>query len=127
MIYSMMFPRDPADDRPGPCCGQTALLPLAEGPCPSCPAFPDQLDGVAEHASQRVNPYLALPRIHRSTASLAAVRQNWITIGDVSLTNECIVAVLDHERIAIWGRSISMDSAPSSGAAGDGATPAPRC
>jgi len=55
MIYSMMFPRDPGDDRPGPDRGQTALLPLAEGPCPSCTAFLDQLDGAAEHASQRVN------------------------------------------------------------------------
>jgi predicted dithiol-disulfide oxidoreductase (DUF899 family) len=55
VIYSMMFPRDPGDDRPGPASGQTALLPLAEGPCPSCTAFLDQLDGAAEHASQRVN------------------------------------------------------------------------
>jgi len=55
VIYSMMFPRDPADDSPGPAGGQTALLPLAEGPCPSCTAFIDQLDGAAEHASQRVN------------------------------------------------------------------------
>ena len=55
VIYSMMFPRDPRDDRPGPDRGQTALLPLAEGPCPSCTAFLDQLDGAAEHASQHVN------------------------------------------------------------------------
>ena len=55
VIYSMMFPRDPGDDRPGPAAGQTALLPLAQGPCPSCTAFLDALDGAAEHASQRVN------------------------------------------------------------------------
>jgi predicted dithiol-disulfide oxidoreductase (DUF899 family) len=55
VIYSMMFPRDPKDDRPGPDRGQTALLPLAESPCPSCTAFLDQLDGAAEHVSQRVN------------------------------------------------------------------------
>ena len=55
VIYSMMFPRAADDDRPGPHGGQTALLPLAEGPCPSCTAFLDQLDGAAEHASQRVN------------------------------------------------------------------------
>jgi predicted dithiol-disulfide oxidoreductase (DUF899 family) len=55
VIYSMMFPRDPGDDRPGPAGGQTALLPLAQGPCPSCTAFLDALDGAAEHASQRVN------------------------------------------------------------------------
>ena len=55
VIYSMMFPRDPGDDSPGPAGGQTALLPLPEGPCPSCTAFLDQLDGAAQHASQRVN------------------------------------------------------------------------
>ena len=55
LIYSMMFPRASDDDSPGPRSGQTALLPLAEGPCPSCTALLDQLDGAAEHASQRVN------------------------------------------------------------------------
>jgi predicted dithiol-disulfide oxidoreductase (DUF899 family) len=55
VIYSMMFPRASDDDSPGPATGQTALLPLAEGPCPSCTALLDQLDGAAEHASQRVN------------------------------------------------------------------------
>jgi predicted dithiol-disulfide oxidoreductase (DUF899 family) len=55
LIYNMMFPRDPGDDRPGPDRGQTALLPLLEGPCPSCTALLDQLDGAARHASQRVN------------------------------------------------------------------------
>jgi predicted dithiol-disulfide oxidoreductase (DUF899 family) len=54
-IYSFMFPRDPADDSPGPACGQTAELPLTEGPCPSCTALIDQLDGAAEHASQHIN------------------------------------------------------------------------
>jgi predicted dithiol-disulfide oxidoreductase (DUF899 family) len=55
VIYSMMFPRDPGDERPGPPGGQTAFLPLVEGPCPSCTALLDQLDGAAEHVSQRVN------------------------------------------------------------------------
>ena len=55
VIYSMMFPRDPGDERPGPEGDQTALLPLAEGPCPSCTALLDQLEGAAEHVSQRVN------------------------------------------------------------------------
>jgi predicted dithiol-disulfide oxidoreductase (DUF899 family) len=55
VIYSFMFPRDPGDDRPGPDSGQTARLPLAEGPCPSCVALLDQLDGAALHASQLIN------------------------------------------------------------------------
>jgi predicted dithiol-disulfide oxidoreductase (DUF899 family) len=45
VVYSMMFPRDPGDDRPGP----------SDGPCPSCVALLDQLDGAVEHASQHVN------------------------------------------------------------------------
>jgi len=45
LIYSFMFPRDPGDERPGPEGGETALLPLAEGPCPSCVGLLDQLDG----------------------------------------------------------------------------------
>jgi len=55
VIYSMMFPRDPGDERPGPQGGRTALLPIVEGPCPSCTALLDQLDGAAEHVSQRIN------------------------------------------------------------------------
>jgi predicted dithiol-disulfide oxidoreductase (DUF899 family) len=55
VIYSFMFPRDPGDERRGPERGETALLPLAEGPCPSCTALLDQLDGAAEHAGQRLN------------------------------------------------------------------------
>jgi predicted dithiol-disulfide oxidoreductase (DUF899 family) len=54
VIYSFMFPRDPGDERPGPASGQTALLRLEDGPCPSCVALLDQLDGAAEHASPLV-------------------------------------------------------------------------
>ncbi len=54
-IYSFMFPRDPADERPGPADGETARLPLADGPCPSCVALLDQLDGAVEHTSQHMN------------------------------------------------------------------------
>ncbi|HJS96318.1 MAG TPA: DUF899 family protein [Solirubrobacteraceae bacterium] len=55
VIYSFMFPRDPDDQTPGPAGGTTANLPLAEGPCPSCTALLDQLDGAAEHVSQHLN------------------------------------------------------------------------
>jgi predicted dithiol-disulfide oxidoreductase (DUF899 family) len=55
VVYSMMFPRDPEDERPGPSNGRTALLPLLEGPCPSCTALVDQLDGAAGHVTQRVS------------------------------------------------------------------------
>src|SRR5919197_896373 len=55
VLYSFMFPRDPDDQTPGPTTGQTALLPLAEGPCPSCAALIDQLEGAADHLNQHVN------------------------------------------------------------------------
>ena len=54
-IYSFMFQRDAGDQTPGPPDGDTARLPLAEGPCPSCTALLDQLDGAAEHARQHLN------------------------------------------------------------------------
>jgi predicted dithiol-disulfide oxidoreductase (DUF899 family) len=54
-IYSFMFPREPGDQTPGPTTGQTALLPLAEGPCPSCSALIDQLEGAADHVGQHIN------------------------------------------------------------------------
>jgi predicted dithiol-disulfide oxidoreductase (DUF899 family) len=55
VVYSMMFPRDPGDDRPGPDHGQTAELPLDQGPCASCTALLDQLDGAAVHAAELIN------------------------------------------------------------------------
>jgi predicted dithiol-disulfide oxidoreductase (DUF899 family) len=67
VIYSFMFPRDPSDGSPGPASGQTALLDLAESPCPSCTGLLDQLDGAAEHAGQHINFVVvaktALPRL----------------------------------------------------------------
>jgi predicted dithiol-disulfide oxidoreductase (DUF899 family) len=54
-VYNYMFPRHARDPRPGPSEGETAKLALAEGPCPSCTALIDELDGaephVAPHAS----------------------------------------------------------------------------
>jgi predicted dithiol-disulfide oxidoreductase (DUF899 family) len=55
LIYSFMFPRDPGDERPGPEGGETARLPLAAGPCPSCVALLDQLDGAVDHAAEHLN------------------------------------------------------------------------
>jgi predicted dithiol-disulfide oxidoreductase (DUF899 family) len=74
LIYSMMFPRASDDDSPGPRVGRTALLPLPEGPCPSCTAFLDQLDGAAEHASQRVNLAVAAKAPIERVLTFAAER-----------------------------------------------------
>jgi len=55
VIYSFMFPRYSKDSRPGPADGETARLPLAETPCPSCTSILDALDGAARHLAQRIN------------------------------------------------------------------------
>lgn len=49
VIYNFMFPRYPKDDRPGPTEGVTARLKREDGPCPSCVAFLDSLDGAVKH------------------------------------------------------------------------------
>jgi predicted dithiol-disulfide oxidoreductase (DUF899 family) len=55
VVYSFMFPRWSGDTRPGPAAGETARLPLAETPCPSCTSILDSLDGAAPHLAQRVS------------------------------------------------------------------------
>src|SRR5262245_65794701 len=55
VIYNFMFPQGYGGPRPGPTSGETALLPLEEGPCPSCTALLDQLDGAAGHGRQRLH------------------------------------------------------------------------
>jgi predicted dithiol-disulfide oxidoreductase (DUF899 family) len=55
VIYSFMFPRWSGDTRPGPATGETAKLPLAETPCPSCTSILDSLDGAASHLAQQIN------------------------------------------------------------------------
>ncbi|MFZ0091078.1 MAG: DUF899 family protein [Solirubrobacteraceae bacterium] len=55
VIYSFMFPRYSRDTRPGPSEGETARLPLAETPCPSCTSILDSLDGAALHLAWRLN------------------------------------------------------------------------
>ena len=76
VIYNFMFPRHPEDDRPGPTNGQTALLPLAEGPCPSCTALLDQLDGAAEHVSDRVN-LVAVAKAPLARVLVFAAERGW--------------------------------------------------
>ena len=56
VIYSFMFPRWSGDTRPGPAEGETARLPLAETPCPSCTSILDSLDGAAPHLAQSTQP-----------------------------------------------------------------------
>ena len=55
VVYSFMFPRWSGDTRPGPAEGETARLPLAETPCPSCTSILDSLDGAASHLAHRLS------------------------------------------------------------------------
>jgi predicted dithiol-disulfide oxidoreductase (DUF899 family) len=55
VIYHMMFPRWSEDRRAGAPSGKTAVLPLAEQPCPSCTSVVDGLNGPAMHLLDRVN------------------------------------------------------------------------
>src|SRR5690242_1522963 len=47
VVYGFMFPRYSGDTRPAVPGGETARLPLAETPCPSCTSILDGLDGAA--------------------------------------------------------------------------------
>jgi predicted dithiol-disulfide oxidoreductase (DUF899 family) len=49
VIYNYMFPRYKNDSREGAAFGETARLPKAEQPCPSCTALIDQLDAATSH------------------------------------------------------------------------------
>lgn len=60
-IYSFMFPRDPSDPRPAVPTGETARLALEAGPCPSCTALLDQLDGAVEHVEALMNFVVVAP------------------------------------------------------------------
>jgi predicted dithiol-disulfide oxidoreductase (DUF899 family) len=55
VAYHFMFPRHPTDNRSAPTLGAAAELPLMEGPCPSCTALLDQLDGAVPHVEPKLN------------------------------------------------------------------------
>jgi predicted dithiol-disulfide oxidoreductase (DUF899 family) len=55
IVYNMMFPRHRNDPRPKAETGSTASLATSAGPCPSCVAFLDQLDGAMPHLTQTYN------------------------------------------------------------------------
>jgi predicted dithiol-disulfide oxidoreductase (DUF899 family) len=76
VIYNFMFPRDPGDTSPGPTIGKTALLPLQEGPCPSCTALLDQLDGATEHARQHIN-FVVVAKTSLSRLLTFAEERGW--------------------------------------------------
>ena len=85
VIYSFMFPRDPSDSSPGPAIGKTAALPLEEGPCPSCTALLDQLDGAAEHARQHID-FVVVAKTSLARLLTFAEERGWRRLRLVSST-----------------------------------------
>jgi predicted dithiol-disulfide oxidoreductase (DUF899 family) len=49
MVYHYMFPRHSLDDRAAPKSGSMSVVPLEEGPCPSCTALIDMWEGTMPH------------------------------------------------------------------------------
>jgi predicted dithiol-disulfide oxidoreductase (DUF899 family) len=76
VVYNMMFPRYAKDDRPGPANGSTALLPLEEGPCPSCVALLDQLDGAALHVEPKLN-FVVIAKTSAARLSAFGRERGW--------------------------------------------------
>lgn len=99
VIYSMMFPRAADDTSPGPPGGQTALLPLAQGPCPSCAALLDQLDGAAGHLAQHVSFAVAakapLERILAFAAERAWRRLRLVSTAGTSYNRDYLAETAD--------------------------------
>jgi predicted dithiol-disulfide oxidoreductase (DUF899 family) len=76
VIYHMMFPRWPEDRRAGAPGGNTALLPLAEQPCPSCTSVVDGLNGPATHLIDRVN-LVVVAKTEPARLSAYAAERGW--------------------------------------------------
>jgi predicted dithiol-disulfide oxidoreductase (DUF899 family) len=76
VIYSFMFPRWSGDTRPGPAEGETARLPLAQTPCPSCTSILDSLDGAAPHLARPLN-FVAVAKSDPARIGTFAHERGW--------------------------------------------------
>ncbi|GIJ89410.1 hypothetical protein Asppvi_008350 [Aspergillus pseudoviridinutans] len=76
VIYNMMFPRWPKDLRAGATGGETAKLPLAEQPCPSCTSVVDGLEGAALHLAERTN-LVVIAKASPNRLSTYAQERGW--------------------------------------------------
>jgi predicted dithiol-disulfide oxidoreductase (DUF899 family) len=77
VVYNFMFPRYPKDDRPGPAEGATARLKLEEGPCPSCVAFLDALDGSAKHVEGAGFNFVVIAKAPLDRLTTFAKERGW--------------------------------------------------
>jgi predicted dithiol-disulfide oxidoreductase (DUF899 family) len=77
VIYNFMFPRMPQDERPGPTEGLTAGLKLEDGPCPSCVAFLDSLDGDAKHMTAAGLNFVVIAKAPMKRLTDIATDRGW--------------------------------------------------
>ncbi|WP_353644490.1 DUF899 family protein [Mesorhizobium sp. WSM2239] len=77
VVYNFMFPRYPKDDRPGPAEGATARLKLEEGPCPSCVAFLDALDGAVKHVEGAGFNFVVIAKAPLDRLTTFAKERGW--------------------------------------------------
>jgi predicted dithiol-disulfide oxidoreductase (DUF899 family) len=77
VVYNFMFPRYPKDDRPGPAEGATARLKLEEGPCPSCVAFLDSLDGAMKHVEGAGFNFVVIAKAPLDRLTTFAKERGW--------------------------------------------------
>jgi len=77
VVYNFMFPRYPKDDRPGPAEGATARLKLEEGPCPSCVAFLDALDGAMKHVEGAGFNFVVIAKASLDRLTTFAKERGW--------------------------------------------------
>jgi predicted dithiol-disulfide oxidoreductase (DUF899 family) len=73
VIYHMMFPRDPGDDRPG----------AMDGPCPSCVGLLDQLEGMAEAYGQN-GSFVVVAKAPIEQVLAFAAERGWTALRFVS-------------------------------------------
>lgn len=77
VVYNFMFPRYPKDARPGPTEGATARLKLEEGPCPSCVAFLDSLDGAVKHVEGAGFNFVVIAKAPLDRLTTFAKERGW--------------------------------------------------
>jgi predicted dithiol-disulfide oxidoreductase (DUF899 family) len=86
VIYNMMFPRWPQDQRAGAPEGKTAELPLVEQPCPSCTSVVDGLEGAAFHLAERTN-LVVIAKTSFDRLGTFAKERGWTTLKLLSSQN----------------------------------------
>ena len=86
-LYHFMFPRHKDDDRPKPTTGPMAALPSEAGPCPSCTAFLDQLDGAIPHVEAAGANFAAVAKAPLARVIAFARDHGWRNLRLLSAAN----------------------------------------